>query len=310
MALVVGDIGGTNLRFAVVAPADGSLQHRVAWPGDRFPDAAAALSAFCAEAGVTPEAAALAVAGPVVDDWIELTNRPWAFSRQRLAQDFRLSRLVLLNDFEALAEALPHLTAADSLAIGPGHPVAQRRLAVIGPGTGLGVAAAVETGSGWVALPGEGGHTTFAATTDAEEQVRRFWADRWQERITNEHLLSGPGLARIHEALTAQQLPPEMVSAAAAAGDLAAAASLELWFSALGRYAGDVGLLTLATGGVYLAGGVLPRLVPQLLASGFRRQFEDRGREAQWLGAVPTALITAEDVALRGCAARLTSGHR
>jgi glucokinase len=309
--ILVGDIGGTNLRFALAETPTAPLQHRVAWAGDAFADLTAALEQYLKQTGASPTRAALAVAGPVLDDRIELTNRPWTFSRRTLAERFALSAFVLLNDFEALAEALPHLAAADSVPIGSaGRPTATGRLAVVGPGTGLGIASAVETRSGWVALPGEGGHTTFAATTAAEDQARRYWEHALGERVSNEHLLSGPGLARLHTALCGEVDTPAVIAERAAAGDPRATATVQLWLGQLGQVAGDVALLTLATGGVYLAGGILPGMIATLQQSDFRRRFDAKGREAPWIAAVPTAVIVADDCALRGCAARLAADER
>lgn len=318
---LVADIGGTNARFGwVVAPGAG-VQHvmKLAVADHSGPASATRhylrlLQARLGGAPPRPQRAALAVATAPQGDRVELTNSPWSFSRRALAAELALQTLLVLNDFEALALSLPRLRPEQLRAHGP-LPVAHGTLAVIGPGTGLGVAGVLQTAQGWVAVPGEGGHATLAATDDDEAALladvrRRF------PHVSAERLLSGIGLPELHAAVARRAgaddhpMSTEAVVSQGLDGRCALCArTLSVFCSLLGGFAGNVALTLGARGGVFIGGGIVPRLGDLFFASRFRERFEAKGRLSAYLQAIPTALITDTLVALDGAALALEQ-HR
>lgn len=263
-----------------------------------------------------PNSAAIAVATAVTGDRVELTNSRWTFSRAEAKNLLGLQTLHVLNDFEALALALPHLTGCQVHPVGPElpPPPAPGALAVVGPGTGLGVACIVPTRSGWVALPGEGGHATLAAGDDFESELIA-WVRRRHAHVSAERLLSGIGLPLLHAAVVAVAGKAEQADAeawdapaiidAGVAGDVLARQTLKVFCALLGGFAGNVALTVGARGGLFVGGGIVPRLGPLFAASRFRQRFEDKGRLSPYLCAIPTAVITDTLAALTGAAAAL-----
>lgn len=315
---LVADIGGTNARFGWVE-ASGAPVTQVsklavsgfARPGDAVRAYLAGLSDTLGAAYRPPRQAALAVATAVVGDRVAFTNSHWAFSQQALQAELGLQRLRVLNDFEALALALPHLGPGQLRAHGA-LPAAGGMLAVVGPGTGLGVAGVLRTPCGWQALAGEGGHATLAAGNDFEAQllacVRREF-----DHVSAERLLSGTGLPVLYRAvaqvlgLAAQPgwTAEQIVAAGLARSDPAADRSLDAFCALLGGFAGNVALLLGARGGVYIGGGLVPRMADRFFASDFRTRFEAKGRFSGYLRAIPSVLITDTLAALTGAAAAL-----
>jgi glucokinase len=307
---LVGDVGGTHARFRLlegaakkrgVGAADAkAVRHPETYACRDFPSLDAALKTFldAHNDGAWPEAAAIAVAGPVVDGAVAFTNLGWRVTEDDLARPGRFESAVLLNDFAACALALPELKSADLLALGPTRVGAKgASLAVLGPGTGFGVAALVRDGAGTAVLSGEGGHIAFAPSGERQIDVLRVLSKRFG-RVSLERLLSGPGIVDIYDALRAldeRGAPlegPEAVTAAADQGDALANESLEMFAEALGAAAGDFALAYGARGGVFLAGGVALNLKARLAEPGFRKAFEAKGRFAAYLSAIPTWLIT------------------
>ncbi|HZS63526.1 MAG TPA: ROK family protein [Xanthobacteraceae bacterium] len=302
--VLLADIGGTHSRFAVASP--GGRPERIAvFANQDFTGLEAAIAAYLAEHAVHPDSAVLAVAGPVDGHEIALTNCPWRFRLDVLAERFALRHVQAINDFEALAWALPQLRAEDLRRLGPEGPAGASDSAkvVLGPGTGLGVAALVPTGDAWQSVASEGGHVSFGP--DAPDEYPIFALLRARGRVSAETILSGPGLARLHAALNPQApaLAPESVVAQAQLGDRAALASTRLFVRLLGRFAGDAALIFKATGGVYLAGGVAPALGALFDEDIFRAAFEAHPPYAALLAAIPTFLITCAQPGLLGCAA-------
>jgi glucokinase len=303
-SILLADIGGTYSRFAL-AGRGGRPERIVTFANDAFPGIDAAIMSYLAGIDARPEGAVLAVAGPVNGHDIALTNRAWRFHLSDLAAKFGLTSIQAINDFEALAWALPRLGADDMRRLGagtePGAPLGAK--IVIGPGTGLGVAALVPSGDGWQSVASEGGHASFGADTPDEEPV--FAQLREHGRVTAEMVLSGPGLARLHVALHADVPPlaPETVVAHARAGDPAARATTQLFVRLLGRFAGDVALTFKATGGVYVTGGVALGFGPLFDEALFREAFETHPPHERMLAAIPTYLVTCVEPGLLGCAA-------
>ncbi len=300
--VLLADIGGTYSRFALTG-ADGRPERIITFDNDAFPALDAAISSYLEELETRPDAAVLAVAGPVNGHEIALTNRAWRFHLGDLAEQFGLSRIQAINDFEALAWALPLLGENDTHRLGVGTEPGDGAKLVLGPGTGLGVAALVPSGDSWQSVASEGGHASFGADTPEEEPV--FARLRARARVTAETVLSGPGLARLHVALHpgVPPLAPETIVAHAQAGERTAQATIRLFIRLLGRFAGDVALTFKATGGVYITGGVALGLGPLFDEALFRAAFEAHPPYERLLTAIPTYLVTCVEPGLVGCAA-------
>jgi glucokinase len=316
---LVADIGGTNARFGWVAPDAPGVRHVRTLPVPAHAGPAEAARAYLDElaerlgpAYSAPRQAAFAVATAVAGaevDLVDLTNSHWRFSRRAVQQQLGLEQLLLLNDFEALALSLPRLGAGQLRTHGDvALPPPSGTLAVIGPGTGLGVAGVMQTRHGWLALPGEGGHATLAPADDFESallaHVRRDYA-----HVSAERLLSGIGLPLLHGAVAAVLGRPRpgmsaeaIVEAGLNTADEVAARTLEVFCALLGGFAGNVALTLGARGGVYIGGGIVPRLGERFFASRFRERFEAKGRFQGYLEGIPTALITDTLAALGGAA--------
>jgi glucokinase len=307
---LLADIGGTNARFALQrAGGEGYADIEVLACGD-YPTIEAAVRAYLARAterGLAADVqhAAIAIANPVEGDEVGMTNHCWRFSIAALKTALGLDTLVVVNDFAALAMALPHLSAAQRQPIGGGAAQAGKPIGLIGPGTGLGVSGVVPCGERWIALAGEGGHVSFAPVTKQEMKILQAL---WEEfgHVSAERLLSGPGLELIHRALAGQRLSaPEITSRALDGSSIACRETVETFCAVLGSVAGNVALTLGATGGMYIAGGIVPRLGALFTGSRFRERFEGKGRLASYLARIPTWLVTEEYPALRGVAAML-----
>ncbi|WP_019631344.1 glucokinase [Actinomadura atramentaria] len=309
---LVADVGGTNARFALL-DGPGAEPERVAvLPTAHHPGLAETAAAYLAghAPGARPSAACLAVAGPVVGGRFRLTNAGWpADTAANVAEHLGIPRVDVINDFEALARALPSLTADDAPHVGPALPPGDGPLAVVGPGTGLGTAGLVRTAAGWQPLPGEGGQVEAPAATDREIEVLRLLRAEHGSGAA-ELLLSGRGLSRLHRYLAALDgVPVRPLSAAeicARPADPRCAEAVATFCALLGSYAGNVALTLGARGGVYLGGGILPRIPDALGTGAFRARFEDKPPVADYLAAIPTRLIVHPGPALAGAAAKLT----
>jgi glucokinase len=314
---LVADIGGTNARFALAEGPRHDVQHvRVLPTAEHAGPGAAArsyLDALAAELGATyraPRWAAFAVATPVTGDRIEFTNSAWSFSREHVQQMLRLDALLVVNDFEALALALPYLRPQQLRAHGA-LPDARQTLAVIGPGTGLGVGAVTPTPAGWQAIAGEGGHATLAASDDFEAavigQARRAFG-----HVSAERLLSGIGLPTLYRSVAAvlgaapaDLSTAEIVRQGIGAADPTCVRTVDTFCAMLGSFAGNVALTLGARGGLFIGGGIVPRMADFFFASRFRERFEAKGRFRDYLEGIPTALIVEPYAALTGAAAAI-----
>jgi len=306
--LLIADIGGTNARFALLDDEGGGLGplHRVKL--DAFAGCAAAIASFLEAhcAGRRPRGAVLAVAGPVSNNRVRLTNRGWVVDGAEIGRALGIGAVRVVNDFAAVSWSLPGLTRADLHPLGGGAAEPGEAMAVLGPGTGLGVGAFLPPDR---ALVTEGGHASLAAH-DAREAAVIGWLRARHGHVSAERLLSGMGIENIHAALAAldgRALPerkPAAVVEAALSGECATCReALSMFCAVLGGVAGDLALLYGAKGGVFVAGGIAPRFPEFLAASGFRARFEAKGRFAEWLRPVPTHLITRLDAAMLGLAA-------
>jgi glucokinase len=309
---LIGDVGATNARFARVAGGSGIERIRVFACEDyaRIEDA---IETYLAEDVSTPRprAAAIGVAGPVTGDRIALTNHPWSFSTMELQHTLRLDRLSIVNDFAANALAIPHLTPDQRTAIGGGAAAAAMPLGVIGPGSGLGVSGLTPAGAGWRVIDGEGGHATMSAATDREAAVLGHMRSRF-DHVSAERVLSGPGLVNLYNTIAeidgvpaVAHTPAQITDPAADERDPLCREAVALFCAMLGTIAGNLALTIGARGGVYIAGGIVPKLGERFGASAFRQRFEDKGRMRPYLAAIPTFVITHPVPAFVGLAALL-----
>ncbi|MFG1613914.1 glucokinase [Nonomuraea wenchangensis] len=308
---LVADIGGTNARFGLVTSLDEPPSHVAVLAGADHPTLPDAVAAYLGQhaGGARPGAACLALAGPIDGDHYRLTNSAWAGS----VRDLGVPYVRLLNDFEALALSLPHLGGDDLVPLGGPEP-AHGVKAVLGPGTGLGVSALVPTEHGWTPVPGEGGHVTVPVVDERELEIVRVLRARGMPHVVAEHVLSGPGLVRLHRALAEVNSvsAPELSAAdiVARLDDSLCAETVEVFCGLLGSFAGNVALTLGARGGVYLGGGVLPRIVERVRAGGFRERFTSNPDMAAYLEGIGTSLIVAPQPALTGAAAWLSQHAR
>jgi glucokinase len=311
---LIADIGATNTRCALLNDKGQELASEVFKNAD-FTGLAELLLAYLDHRRATdrPKRAALAVAAAIVGDDVQMSNRDWQFSQAGLKDHLGLSKLVAVNDFAALAWALPHFKPADLFTVGAGRPVERGNLAVLGPGTGLGMSALVYAPEGWVAVSGEGGHTSLPSMTDEEQRVVELIRKRFGH-CSAERTLSGPGLVNLYVALAElagrgqPTVTPRDVSSLAKQGEPLARKALGMFFAMLGTVAGNLALTVGARGGVFVAGGIVPQMLDAFAKSGFRERFEAKGRFKDYLSDIPTHVITAELPAFRGLRALL--GYR
>ena len=316
---LLADIGGTFARFAVeVAPGD--FRHTASLRCAEHADFHAAVSAYLA--ALPPDKvpamddAAIAIANPVDGDHVRMTNYHWQFSIEEMRQRLGLQTLVMVNDFTALAMALPRLRATQRRQLGGGSPVERSVIGLIGAGSGLGVSGLIPAGDGWVALGTEGGHTSFAPRDEREIGILRY-AMRHYPHVSFERLVSGPGLELTYRALLeiggrpAAPLPaPEITRRALEASDAICVEALEAFCAMLGTAAANLAVTQGAMGGIFIGGGIVPRLGAWFDRSPFRKRFEDKGRFTEYLRAIPTYVITAEHATLDGAAAILAAHLR
>ncbi|GGY04890.1 glucokinase [Paludibacterium paludis] len=311
-ARLVADIGGTHARFALsVAP--GVLDRVQVLSCADHPSLEAAVRAYLAgEDMPRVEHAAIGIATAVLGDAVAMTNHHWAFSIEATRRALGLSTLLVINDFTALALALPHLGGDSLVQVGGGEPVPGAPVALIGPGTGLGVSALIPHAGGHAPIAGEGGHAAFAPCDEREIAVWRHARERFG-RVSVERLLSGSGLSVIHRALCerAGEHAADALEASAIVGRALdggcerSAETLEVFLGMLGTAAANLALTFGAQGGVYVGGGIVPRLLGVIGASPFRARFEDAGRFAGYLASIPVFVITGRHPALTGAAAAL-----
>jgi glucokinase len=308
--ILVCDVGGTRTRIALAERAGDGMRLHDVQESATAPGLPALVRRYVNQGdvhlgqGERPlVTAAFGGAGAVAPDGsIRLTNADVRLDPAELADAAGVARALVVNDFSAIAESIPQLRAADRWQCGGGGPVAGAPVAVLGPGTGLGTAIAAPGPGGWLVLPGDGGHSDLAPVDDEE-------LDAWQRlrrahgRVSAETVLCGPGLARLYAALANRPAPAvEEIDAAAWRGEPAAARAHALFTRWLGRVAGNLALFAGARGGVYIAGGILPRWVPRFDAAAFRRAFEDKAPYGPWLAAIPTFVITHPHPGLLGLA--------
>jgi glucokinase len=303
---LLADIGGTYARFALeVAP--GTFVHKASIPCADYPDFYAAVTAYLAGVPLRPiRNGAVAIANPVTGDRVRMTNYHWEFSIEQMRERLQFDNLVVVNDFTALAMALPGLLPHQRRQVGGGQPVPDSVIGVIGSGSGLGVSGLIPAERGWIALGSEGGHASFSPRDEREVAILRY-AWRRHPHVSFERLLSGPGLELIHQALgerdghPVEPLPaPKITRRALDGSDPLCVETLETFCSILGTAAANLAVTQGALGGVYIGGGIVPRLGEYFDRSPFRPRFEDKGRFSDYTKGIPTYVVTAEDATLMG----------
>src|SRR5438034_5533388 len=303
--VLLGDIGATNARLGLFKDgALGPVEWMAAAEYAQFPDAVETFLTKRGRPAVT--AALLAVAGPVEANRARMTNRGWVIDGGELSAQFRLRRARILNDFEATAWSLPNLTPEDLHPIGRRTAVPGAPLAVLGPGSGLGVACYVPSAEGGTVLASEGGHASLPGYSQREDRVIQHLRQRFGH-VSCERAISGPGLENLYAAIAAidgQEVPQRDAPAITRTGlDGSCAtsrAALDMFCAFLGTAAGDVALTYGARGGVFIAGGIAPRILAFLEGSEFRARFEDKGRMRPYLAAIPTSVIVHPDATFVG----------
>jgi glucokinase len=298
---IVADIGGTNARFALVS---GKANQQFVFsdihilPAGQYASFSDALRAYLALLpGIKPRAVCAAIAGPVLGDKAKMTNLNWAFSCTAVAEEFGLSRFIAMNDFAAVAAAAGDIHPEHLVSIKPGKSDPHGNKAVFGPGTGLGVAGVVNHQGKWLPLPSEGGHVNLAPSTPFEADVIKA-AMSLHGHVSAEVFISGPGLKNLYNAIalvqgqTAEALTPADISRKALDGSCALSlTTLTTFCRLLGSFAGNLALTYGATGGVYMAGGILPRFTDFLRASAFTEAFMAKGAQKGYVADVPADLI-------------------
>ena len=311
---LLGDVGGTNARFAWQASRGAPLTDVDTLPAAGHATLLHAMQHYLAQhAGrPAPQQCAIGIANPIVGDRVQMTNHSWAFSISEMQQELGLQRFLVINDFTALALSLPSLTPADLRAVGGGKAVPNAPMGLLGPGTGLGVSGLLPAVGGRSAIPinGEGGHVTLAPVNELEEKVVRILRRQFGHPSA-ERALSGSGLVNLYNALcevegvAARPLTPAELTAQSET-DPQCRGAIDLFFSLLGNVAGNLALSLGARGGMYIGGGIVPRLGKRIDTSLFRQRFEDKGRFRDYLAGIPILVVDARmSPALTGAARAL-----
>jgi glucokinase len=307
--VLIGDVGGTNARFAIVesAESDASEPHIVRTA--EYPNIDDAILEVLAKEKSRPNSAVVAIAGPVLGDEIGLTNVEWVVRPKKMFETLGLSDIVVLNDFEAQALAVVALGEEHMEKIGGGEPVEGAARVVLGPGTGLGVAGLIQSNGRWIPVPGEGGHMDIGPRTDRDRQIFPH-IEPIDGRISGEQILCGRGLVNTYRAVAMAdgveprfKTPAEVTAAALERSDPVAEEALAFFVTCLGRTAGDLALVFKSQGGVYLTGGIAQKIVPALRAENFRQAFDDKAPHTAMMRGMPVYVITHPLGALAGLAA-------
>lgn len=309
---LVGDIGGTNARFALIAGPGQRPSHIRTLPCAAYAGPDEAIRDYLALEGLeVPRIAAFGIANPITGDRVSMTNHHWTFSVEALRASLGLERLQVINDFTALALSLQQLQPQERRQVGGGEPLAGQTIALLGAGTGLGISGLVPCGDAYTPLEGEGGHVTMPACNAREAQIIAVLAER-HGHVSAERFLSGPGLVALHDAIRRIEGESPLALSGADISERALAGScrfcveaLDTFCAMLGTVAGDLALTLGARGGVYIGGGIVPKLGDFFADSAFRRRFEDKGRFAAYLEGIPVYVIRAAYPALLGAARAL-----
>lgn len=313
---LVADIGGTNARFALVEGTGMELIESRSLVCADYPTIVDAIKDYLETvSSVAPKQAAISIASPITGDQLTMTNHSWNFKVSEIRGALGWDMLKVLNDYSALALALPFLREDQCLKIGAGEICAGYAKAVIGPGTGLGVSGVIPVNDFWVPLESEGGHVSYGGMTEREVEIIRLIKKKFNH-VSAESLVSGPGISSLYETITELELgkaekltPAEITTLAIDENSAMAIEALSVFSEILGTVAGNLALTLGARGGVYLGGGILGRLTQFFIESRFRDRFEQHGRFTGYLSQIPTYLINAEYPALIGATVSLNQAY-
>ena len=308
---LVGDVGGTNARLALCELETGSLSQAKTFPTSDYDGLEAVIRVYLDEQKQDIKGGCIAIACPVTEDWVEMTNHDWAFSTKLLKANLGFEHLEIINDFTAVSMAIPMLSAEDVLQFGGKAAIKDRPIAVYGAGTGLGVAHLVHVDKRWISLPGEGGHVDFASNSEEEDLILEVLRAE-MGRVSAERVLSGMGLVNLYRAIVKsddrvpESLTPKDISTRALEDSCTdCRRALSLFCVIMGRLGGNLALTMGTFGGVYIAGGIVPRFLEFFKASGFRAAFEDKGRFRDYVSDIPVYMITHDQPGLLGAGAHL-----
>ncbi|MGJ8693176.1 MAG: glucokinase [Thalassotalea sp.] len=314
---LVADIGGTNIRLGL-ADATGDISALTVFQCREYDGLADVLTKYIADNGIEDKTinACLAIACPVDNDLISMTNLPWTFSKSAIKAALKLNKLILINDYTAIAHSVPYLTDDQKVQIGAGEVVNGRPISICGPGTGLGVANIVPNGDAWISLGGEGGHVDFAPIDKVEQHILNFLLKKYSH-VSYEQLLSGLGIEQIYQALcdfhgeSAKNYSAKDISSNAVANSCARCVeTLAQFCKTLGSFAGNLSLNLGSFAGVYIAGGIAPRFIDFIKNSDFRTRFEEKGRLSGFNKNIPTYIITETQPGILGALAYLRQHNK
>ena len=311
MLSVVIDLGGTNIRFAVCNLRTGELSELKEFSCQEFIDFDSALMCYFARLKSEVKHVCIGIACPTDGDVIVMTNLNWQFSKKTIQKKFKLTSLYVINDYTAISLAVPFLSAEEKAQVGGGKIKKDGVKVVFGPGTGLGVSHLIKFSEKWISLDGEGGHASFTALTHEQTHIL-FLLQAKFGHVSAERLLSGQGIMNIYLCLCnlldkkPQFNESKFITAAALNGSCdIAQKTLNIFCQIMGGFAGNLALNLASTGGVYIAGGIVPRFIDFFLSSEFRKYFEDKGRFKTYLSSIPTFLITHNNPGLLGASVHL-----
>lgn len=314
---LIADIGGTNARFALLEGSSQTPIEAVNLVCADYPNIVDAISTYLESVPFAqPAEAALAVATGVTNDQLNMTNNSWTFSIEETRKALHFDQLKVVNDFTGLALAIPHLSSDQFHKIGGGEKADLQIKAVIGPGTGLGVSGTIHVNGSWFPLQGEGGHVSYGPLNEREAEVIQLLR-KSMAHVSAETLVSGAGLSLLYQTIAkledanTSRLEPEQVSARAIEGGCPIASeALSMFCGILGSVAGNLALTLGARGGVYIGGGIVPKVLDFFSCSSFRKRFEQHGRYTQYLSDIPTNVIISKYPALTGAAISLNPEYK
>lgn len=309
---LIADVGGTNARLALCNLEDGSISTPIIYSALEYDSLETVIKKFKVDANCDFKEACIAIACPVNQDLIKMTNNPWEFSKSQLKENLGLETLLVINDFTAMSMSVTCLKPEQMVKLGGGEPVANAPIAVYGAGTGLGVAHLIKHNNVWIPLPGEGGHVDLAPANMSEDMILITLRARIGH-VSAERVLSGPGLVNLYEAIAMrnERLRPGLTPADVTTQALQAnpdpdcLEALNTFCRLMGRFGGNLALTMSTFGGVYIAGGVVPRFLDFFKRSKFREAFEDKGRFKGFLENIPCYVITEPLAGLLGAGATL-----
>lgn len=302
---LIADIGATTTRCAVATPGRRKTEHLKVMANSDFESADDVLGGYLASLPSKPASGALAIAAPIDGDEVRMSNRNWSFNRLKLGSCLGLERLEIINDFHAVACALPLIGNKDRAEVGVASAYRRGNRAVLGPGSGLGVGAWIDHGNKGIPLTGEGGHVTLAGRDEQEDSIIARLRERYGH-CSAERVLSGPGIIALHSAMhdgemkTSREITTGTV-------DPKCRATMEQFYRFLGTVSADLAVTSGAYGGLYIAGGIVPANIEQIQASTFRERFEDKGRYRGYMQAIPTYVITDPMPGLTGLTAYIAT---